>query len=74
MVDARTEYMARSMLTGVPVLGDFLKAQDRMAYMDDYLRNRGLNYNDIRYPTLTMGGSMGGMVSYVSSNIRRLYR
>lgn len=56
-----------------PVIGPITRAYDNWSYINDYLENRGLTWDDIKYPTRL--GSMGayGAVSYVSSNIEKLY-
>jgi len=71
----RRDYQIRAFASSIPVFGDFIKYQDNMRYMDDYLSNRGLSYRDIRYPTRTVAGQFGkGTLNFVSSNIKRLYR
>lgn len=72
--DDRQMYQIKSFVASLPVFGDFMRYRDNMSYMDDYLRNRGLSYSDIRYPTRTVGfGSYGGGLNYVSKNVERLY-
>lgn len=74
-VDSRTKYMLRTMASGLPVIGSLYQAHDNMRYMDDYIRNRGLDYGDILYPSRTAGAQgYGSAVSFVSSNITRLYK
>jgi hypothetical protein len=72
------QYMVQSFLGGlIPPLGSYYRARDNTNYMRDYMRNSGLSWSDIRYPTRTAGYSgysgYGGLVSYVSKNIMRLY-
>lgn len=66
----------RMFIGGVPVLGDFERAYDNYRYYDDYLRNRGMSWNDVKYPTrLNAGlGNAYGTLNFVSKNIMRLYR
>lgn len=72
---ARLMYQVSSVATAIPVLGDFVRARDDWRYMDDYMRNRGLSYRDLKYPSRTVGGSeFRGSVSFVSSNVTKLYR
>lgn len=74
-MDARSNYYFWSAMSSVPVIGDFYRSRDRQRYMDDYLRNAGLTYADIKYPSMTMAyGSYSGTVSFVSKNLSRLYR
>lgn len=62
----------------IPVIGDFIRAYDTQRYLDDYMRNTGLTWADVRYPTRLFsagyGGAIGGSVNFVSSNIKRLYK
>lgn len=61
--------------SSVPVLGSAVRAIDNHRYINDYMRNSGLDWSDVRYPSRLIGaGSAGGVVSFVSSNIKNLYR
>lgn len=66
----------RMLMGGVPLIGDILRAQDNYRYYDDYLRNRGLSWSDVKYPTRLNSGLGGayGTLNYVSKNILRLYK
>ena len=70
-------YYMDVVMSGMPIVGGFFKAYDDLQYMDDYMRNRGLSYGDIRYPSRTPGASLGsavgGGLSFVSKNIEKLY-
>lgn len=77
--ESRKEYYTQSFLGAVfPPLGKFYSARDSMAYMDDYMSNRGIDWSDVKYPSRTVGWSVGNdafsAVNYVSSNLHRLYR
>lgn len=75
--NAKMQYQARSILAGLPVIGNALRSYDDLQYMTDYIENRGLSWTSIKYPTRTIGGvntTFGSGVSFVSSNIKRLYR
>lgn len=65
-------------LADVPVLGPMLQKADQRRMLDDYMRNRGLTWSDVKYPTQVLGAgawsSTFGAVSFVSRNIMRLYR
>lgn len=65
------EYMASQ----VPFIGDLITARDNYNYITDYMRNRGLSWEDMRYPSRVTGSGSGyyGAVSFVSDNIKRLY-
>lgn len=71
----RKKYQFDAFATSIPIVGDYIRYRDNMAYMDDYMTNRGLSYKDILYPSRTVGGTYGkGTLNFVSSNIKRLYR
>jgi len=65
------EYMTAQ----VPVLGDLMGARDKYDYITDYMRNSGLSWSDMEYPTQTRGAGLGlgGAYHFVSDNIRSLY-
>lgn len=68
-------------LAGVPVIGDFIRWNDNRNFMNDYMKNYGLSWDDVRYPShlpgagnLGRGVSSGAMMGgFVSSNLARLY-
>lgn len=75
--DAKMKYQATSILAGLPVIGNALRSYDDFRYMSDYVENRGISWTSIKYPTRTVAGvntTFGSGVSFVSSNIKRLYR
>ncbi|AIY31257.1 hypothetical protein [Camel associated drosmacovirus 2] len=66
-------------LSGFPVIGDVIDARDGYNYMSDYLRNTGLTWGDLRYPSRVTGaGGFGRAVTsgyrFVSKNLADLYR
>lgn len=66
---------SRYMISGFPVIGDFVKQLDNWNYINDYMANRGLSWSDVKYPSRISGsGGFGSTLNYVSSNIERLYR
>lgn len=68
---AKLRYLGANM----PVVGDIVRAQDNWNYWSDYLENRGMSWSDVLYPSRLSGAGSGyGAVSFVSSNIERLYR
>lgn len=71
---ARNNYYFGAIMSGVPVVGSVYRAIDSVSYMDDYMRNTGLSYSDILYPTRTAGYGVSGLTSFVSSNIEKLYK
>lgn len=74
-MDSRTRYIMEAVIGGaIAPVGAYYEARDSMKWMDDYVSNRGLSYSDIKYPALTRGyRAIGAGVSFVSSNIKRLY-
>lgn len=81
--DGRRSYYAKAIVAGiVPELGSVWRAMDSVKSMDDYLKNRGMSYSDIKYPALTPAfNSVAGAttmirneaVQFVSRNISKLY-
>lgn len=77
---SRDQYYTQSFIGGaVPLIGGYYNARDSVAQMDDYIRNRGLSYANIRYPSKTIGysgvSSFGSSsMSFISSNVSKLYR
>lgn len=48
---------------------------DQIQYMNDYMKNRGLTWNDMKYPTLAKhAGGSGNGLSYNWKAIKRLYK
>ena len=73
-MDAKHQYMVKTMVAGLPVIGDLYRSYDNMRYMEDYIENRGLSWSDIKYPTRTQGmQGVGSVLNYVSRNVYRLY-
>lgn len=79
--DDEAEFFRKSVVAGIPIIGDYLKAKDSLRYAQDYMDNRNLSFGNIKYPyinNLSYGisrdsRSMYGSLNFVSSNIRRLY-
>jgi len=72
--NGRHRFMVQTTIAGLPVIGDLYRSYDNMRYMDDYIKNRGLSWDDIKYPTRIQGmQGFGSVLSYVSRNIERLY-
>lgn len=68
---------ARYELSKVPGIGDAFKALDQKKFYNDYFRNTGMSWDDVKYPALLGGpGAFGaGMGAYnVSKNLFRLYK
>lgn len=74
---------ARWQYSRLPIVGDFYRASDQQRYYNDYLRNRGMSWSDVKYPSLlggqnaigasvSAGYSVAGMA--VSRNLLRLYK
>lgn len=66
-------------LADLPVLGWYWRLQDNRRFIEDYLRNRGLTWDDIKYPTRVTGSGgfysgVHGSMNFISNNVLRLYR
>lgn len=70
-VRKKLEYM----FGGVDIFGFRpFQAGEQYRYMDDYLRQRGLSWSDVKYPSLARGaGSMSGLFNGSARAISRLY-
>ena len=52
----RSQYIAQAVIGGfIPPVGAYHNARDSLSYMDDYMSNRGFDYDQIKYPTRTPG-------------------
>lgn len=60
-------------VSGVPVLGDIQRSIDNWNYYNDYMRNRGLDWADVKYPSRMGGMHFGSVLNFVSKNIDKLY-
>lgn len=80
-LDARSQYLVRGVVSGIPIFGSIASSywttSDNVRYMDDYLRNSGMDWSDIKYYSRALGyGSFGGVsagINFVSKNLERLY-
>lgn len=71
----RTIYDTYVQVSDIPGVGNFLKTSDRQRSMADYMANRGIDYGNVKYPTLTVGGtdsSVSGAM-YLSKTLFSLY-
>lgn len=59
----------------IPGYKDLLELRDTYKYWRDYLKNTGMDWSDLLYPTRMSGfGAGSDVLNYVSSNVTRLYR
>lgn len=78
-IDEANRKRAISQLSGFPIIGDILKGMDAYQQNEDYLQNRGINWEDAKYPALLNTGSsytinaLRGGTNFVSKNVERLY-
>lgn len=75
---SETQYSIQSLLSGLsPIHNGLYSYRDNMAYMRDYMSNRGLDWSDVKYPYRTDGWSggysVGAGIRSVSRNIETLY-
>ncbi len=59
--------------SGIPIVGDIAKSYDNWRYLNDYMTNRGITWDKVRYPS-RVGASYSAVPAFVSSNIARLYK
>lgn len=72
--DSSFRNQARYIASSLPGIGPIIQAQDNWNYINDYMENRGLSWSDVKYASRLGNSGVGGLVSFVSSNIARLYK
>lgn len=71
-------------MSGVPIFGDFIRAQDMHRSLYDYMENYGISWDEVKYPSLLPGAGSyiqagtnavrtGMEIAFVSRNLGRLY-
>lgn len=67
----RTQYR----LSSYPIVGDYLRSRDSERYLTDYMNQRGLSWDDVKYPSLLKGSTLGYRTFETSmKSLERLYR
>lgn len=67
-------------LSGIPIIGELLSADQQHEKIEDYLQNSGMDWSDVKYPVLLDAGqynlysSARSTTNFVSKNIDRLYK
>lgn len=65
----------RYLLGDVGAFGFYpFKMYDEFNYMNDYLKNRGLSWSDMKYPSLAPKSSAGFHWNVSTKALKRLYR
>lgn len=72
MLSPRDRYILDSAIYAIPGIGDLARLRDDLQYMDDYLRNTDLSYDDILYRS-KHALNVGSTLNFVSSNVHKLY-
>nr|WCR62153.1 MAG: hypothetical protein [Smacoviridae sp.] len=63
------------MFSHLPGYGDWVRARDNFNWMSDYLKNTGLDWSDMLYPSRNSGsGSGSDILNFTSSNIEKFYK
>lgn len=64
------------LFTNLPGYGDWVRARDNFNYITDYLRNNGMSWSDMLYPSRVTGSGSSpyGSLNFYSSNIKKLYQ
>lgn len=66
----RTDYR----LSSYPIVGDYIRNRDSEKYITDYMNNRGLTWDDVKYPGLLKGSNLGyGTFKTSIKAVERLY-
>lgn len=60
----------------VPILGDFNRAIDNWNWANDYMKNRNISWDDVKYPTKINGSGSGFYSAFQPTvqSVERLYR
>lgn len=53
----------RYALSNYPFIGDLLRVYDTNQKTIDYMRNRGISWDDVKYPSLLGGGTYSSIMS-----------
>lgn len=57
------DYEWKQFAQGLPLIGSYLSASDHERQMSDYLKNRGLDWSDVRYNQAPFGQMYGGAIA-----------
>lgn len=68
------QYRQQSFLAGLPIIGSYYSSRDNTQYLSDYMRNTGLDWSDLKYPSRTVGWGNSGQINFLSSNVKKLYK
>lgn len=63
-------------LSNVPFIGDLVRIYDANQSTNDYMRNRGISWDSVKYPSLLHGGGYSSLMTLPSdmmSSMERLY-
>jgi len=72
--------MITNQMSGLPVIGDILRADAQFDYISDYMDKKGLDWADVKYPALVDAGQfdnarlLATTKNFVSRNIFDLYK
>lgn len=64
----------RYKMSGLPFIKDIMVYEDSMKRINDYMENRGLSWEDVKYPALLAGAGTGGRLISDVASVARLYR
>lgn len=59
----------RYALSNYPFIGDLLRVYDTTQKMSDYMGNRGISWDDVKYPSLLRGGTYSSLMSLPSDTM-----
>lgn len=72
--DPAWQNKVRYRMSGLPIVKDLMVYEDQNRRMEDYLKNRGLSWEDVKYPSLLYGAGSGGRLVTDVASVARLYR
>lgn len=68
------DYEWKQFVRNLPFVGSAFQAEDNTRQLQDYLKNRGLDWSDIRYNGTPFGVTMGGAAAQATTSAMNLYR
>lgn len=68
----RSKNMFVYSMSGFPIVGDLYRAVDKWNYANQYLSNRGVDWADIKYPTMAFGSGSSPLYTAVQPSLKSL--
>lgn len=72
--NSKFDYEVKQFARSLPIIGGLFQAGDNANRMEDYMRNRGLSWSDVRYNGTPFGSTYGGGLANATVSAMNLYR